>query len=738
MANYRYYIILIFFLFFVPDLFSASGDSSRFEICMQKFTEFEFNDTLKALQYLEEATSIAEKEADLRKLGMVCRYWGWYHQDHTRHFLSLEMFHKSMGYYYKLKDMQGIADSYGNIGNIYEDLGDNATAIEYQLKSLHINEQILLSEKNTEKYRKALEGKAYALGNISNLYETTGDHEKALDYAFKCVEIEKKMGSVKSQDASYTNIGIIYRRMKKFEKAMEYHQIALRMRIQNNEINNLGSSYQNIAMVFKDIGMIDSALYYIDKAEIADRNAGNEWALTYSLTNKARILIDAGKYNEARICAEEALAICDKSEMPGRSLFAHELLYFSNRHMKNFETALKHHERLMFLKDSLNMVDARDQIVKKSMQHEFRMEKMTDSLQTVKNEEEMKVKHDGEIRQQKNYIYLALGGLSLFAVFAVVLYRGYKNKQRSNIALGEKNKIIHHQKELVEEKNKEITDSINYAKRLQEAILPRLSDIKSAFSESFVLYMPKDIVAGDFYFFEKTHSHIFIAAADCTGHGVPGAMVSVVCSNALNRAVKEFNLTDPGKILDKVTDLVISTFEKSESDVKDGMDISLCSLRFDVGNLKLNDEPNNLIFQWAGANNPLWIVQKEQGDMGQVTSNKSSNPEFTSSLIPHVFCLKEIKPDKQPIGRYDNRKPFTTHEIQLNKGDTIYVFTDGFADQFGGEQGKKLKQKKLREWITAFGSLPMNEQKEKLKEAILAWKGNLEQNDDITIIGFRL
>ncbi|MGE0567269.1 MAG: PP2C family protein-serine/threonine phosphatase [Bacteroidia bacterium] len=256
----------------------------------------------------------------------------------------------------------------------------------------------------------------------------------------------------------------------------------------------------------------------------------------------------------------------------------------------------------------------------------------------------------------------------------------------------------------LEEKNKEITDSINYAKRIQSAILPPQKLIKEYLPNSFVLYKPKDIVAGDFYWMESVGDSILFAAADCTGHGVPGAMVSVVCNNGLNRAVREFGLTEPGKILDKTRELIIQEFEKSEEDVKDGMDISLCSLSIRTRTLK-----------WAGANNPIWIFRKESD-----------------------IKLIEIKPDKQPIGKYAEPKPFTTHSIELEKGDVVYVFTDGYQDQFGGEKGKKFKASKMKELLLSLYDNSMEEQRQVIDNSFESWKGNLEQVDDVCVIGVRI
>jgi ligand-binding sensor domain-containing protein/serine phosphatase RsbU (regulator of sigma subunit) len=274
-------------------------------------------------------------------------------------------------------------------------------------------------------------------------------------------------------------------------------------------------------------------------------------------------------------------------------------------------------------------------------------------------------------------------------------------KQKEEI-LEQKN-LIELQKHEVEEKQKEIVDSITYAKRLQRAILPSADEISKFLPDNFLYYKPKDIVAGDFYWMEHLDNTTYIAAADSTGHGVPGAMVSVVCSNALNRAVNEFGLRDTGKILDKTRELVLETFAKSGEEIKDGMDISIC---------RINTKTNEV--QWSGANNQLWYIKNNGIEMF------------------------EIKADKQPIGKTDYPKPFTTHVLELQKGDTIYLMTDGYPDQFGGEKGKKFKYKQLEQSLVTNCNKELDEQKKLLSQSFDSWKGTLEQVDDVTIIGIRL
>jgi ligand-binding sensor domain-containing protein/serine phosphatase RsbU (regulator of sigma subunit) len=287
--------------------------------------------------------------------------------------------------------------------------------------------------------------------------------------------------------------------------------------------------------------------------------------------------------------------------------------------------------------------------------------------------------------------------LVLLSIYAITIYRTAQLDKEKRIL---EETVSERTKEL-SESNKSITDSINYAKRIQSAVMPSRKIIMEHFDNFFILYKPKDIVAGDFYWLEAVDDLVLFAVCDCTGHGVPGAMVSVVCHNALNRAVREFGLRSPEKILDKTTEIVIESFSKSEVEIKDGMDISLCGYNAKTKTLS-----------WAGANNPLWILKNSE--------------------------LLEIKPDKQPIAWSDHKHSFTNHEFPINPGDKIFIFSDGFADQFGGEKLKKLTRKRFRELILSIQDLPVHAQEKVLDAFITDYRKNLEQTDDILIMGVQL
>ncbi len=303
-----------------------------------------------------------------------------------------------------------------------------------------------------------------------------------------------------------------------------------------------------------------------------------------------------------------------------------------------------------------------------------------------------------ELDAQKQTIIWFVIGLLLCSVMIFFIIRANILRKKTNIELQS-------QKQIIETKNKEITDSINYAKRIQQAILPPTDLIHSAFKDSFVLYQPKDVVSGDFYGFFRKDDHIIIAAADCTGHGVPGAFMSMIGNEQLSKIIIEKGITKPSDILNELHSGVRRALKQDNvsGESRDGMDIVLCKIY-------LNEKK----LEYAGANRPLWILRNKE--------------------------LLETKADKQPIGglETDNRKPFTNHEIKLEEKDCIYLFTDGYADQFGGDKGKKLMVKNFERHLVELHSESMLKQQALIHEKFSGWKGDHEQVDDVLVIGIRV
>lgn len=276
-----------------------------------------------------------------------------------------------------------------------------------------------------------------------------------------------------------------------------------------------------------------------------------------------------------------------------------------------------------------------------------------------------------------------------------------KNKQTEELEqqVKERTQEIREKNEVLQVQNEEILNSILYAKRLQNATLPSEKTMVQLFKDSAVLYRPKDIVSGDFYWMEEVDDLVFFAVADCTGHGVPGAMLSVFGNNALNRCINEYKLREPGKILDTLTELVELSLTKNNSEVSDGMDISLCV--WDKGS-KLS---------YAGAYNPLYIIRNGE--------------------------LLETKADKQPIGKYITRVLYTTHEFDLQEGDSIYLFSDGYADQFGGPKGKKLKYSAFKQYLLELNHLESSKISDELGRRFDIWKEGVEQIDDVCLMNVK-
>lgn len=305
--------------------------------------------------------------------------------------------------------------------------------------------------------------------------------------------------------------------------------------------------------------------------------------------------------------------------------------------------------------------------------------------------------------------YFVLGILIIYIIIRISIRRVKRQNERleeiveeRTAEIAHKNEKLELQKAEIEEKTNDILDSIKYAKRIQNTILPDDNKLSTIFDhDHFVLYRPKDIVSGDFYWATRYDNTSLFSVIDCTGHGVPGAFVSIVGHNGLNRAVNEFNLRQPGAILDKLADVVIDNFTKQGSNIKDGMDLALCALDNDT--LKL---------QFAGAHNPLIIIREGE--------------------------IIEVKANKQPIGEFENRVPFKNHEIQLLSGDCIYIYSDGYADQFGGDRGKKLKAKNLKSLLLKVAHLPMQEQKNELDRYFDKWKTGFEQLDDVCVMGIKI
>lgn len=607
---------------------------------------------------------------------------------------ALYLFTQGLELAKKVDDTLAITGSYLNISSIYHELGQREKELEFLLKAL--NNSLLNQDSNqiaSIKY------------NLSIFHYKSGDLPK-------CIEI---LGELKPYYQSANHLhGLaqihnlraqIYFDMQQFDSALIMLDSALQMYEQLGDVNmvafitmNQGSALGKAEKLEESIEKIKLALSLFEK--IGERKYVALCLHELSATEEIKYdLHRAAETLRKAISISEEIGTLEYTATWYKELA--NLLFLLNQSDTAYKALLKHTQ----LSDSLASKNKQETI--QEMEAKYQNEKKQLEIQNLRQEKELQ---QAALDNERSKRLMMLSGLIVTLLVMGLILLVLLQKQRANKII-RKQKIevenqrdkIQHQKLIVEEKNREITESIQYAKRIQTAILPPDSLVAKLLPESFVLYKPKDVVAGDFYWLQEIENVVYFAAADCTGHGVPGAMVSVVCHNALNRSVREFGLRKPGEILDKTRDLVIQEFEKSEEEVKDGMDISLCALSLTSRTL-----------HWAGANNPLWIVK-----MG------------TSQI-------DELKGDKQPIGKFANPEPFTTHMVHLQKGDTIYIFSDGFADQFGGKKGKKLKSSGLKDLLLNHADKPLNEQYQTLAQFFESWRGELEQLDDVCILAVRV
>lgn len=588
-------------------------------------------------------------------------------------------------------DAKAIASN--NIGLVYYEYGNYKEALENFQINLQIGEHFNDSLKISNAYN-----------NMGMIYKNLFLNDKALQYYQMSFDYAPKDDYTIS--TYYNNIGICYEDMKQYDLALECYHKSLTSASLSNNLIGIGNTYFNIAIVYSNLQQYDSALIYNKKAMEVYGELSDYSGLSFSKKGIAYCYYHQNKLNEAEAFGLDALKDGETAHnLLSQKESAYALYEIKNR-KKDYLQALNYLELYVVLKDSIQGAEKNEEIIKLDFDFNMERQRLQDSLEYSSQQQLQKIKYESVINKKQTTQYVLYGGIGVCVVIGFLIFRGYIRKKKDHEIIALQKNEVELQKHIVEEKNKEITDSINYAKRIQDAILPSSTFMNEMLPENFILYLPKDIVAGDFYWLEDLGDKVVFAVADCTGHGVPGAMVSVVCHNALNRAVHEFNLTDPGKILDKTRLLVADTFEdeslksKSENTIRDGMDIGLCVFYKNTGKLF-----------FAGANNGLYHISENN--------------------------LVETNPDKQPIGKYAEEKPFTTKEITLKKGDVIYLYTDGYADQFGGAEGKKYKYKQLKNTLIQIHHESMHNQKNFLHKAFFDWKGSLEQIDDVCLMGIR-
>lgn len=604
--------------------------------------------------------------------------------------IAKEILNESFQYIDTLKPNSAWGSCYITLGGIYSDVSDGSNASSAYLTALKIFDKI----NDTLGIARA----AHGLGVIQ---QDAGNIDAAEKYYLKAMKYYGMANLKDKQATMFANIGGLFlsRAMQTkneddYTKAKDYLNKGLSLAMKIKDYQVMGNSYNNLASLYGSKNDLDVCLEYNFKGlEVRKRN-GLKFGVASSLGNIATVYHMKGRDDLAEKYLLEAIAIGEEIKALRHLANDYELLSDVYLSQKKFESSLKYYRLSKNILDSINNADKISAM--SELEKKYDTEKKDAEIELLNQTQQA---NDAEIARQKILNYAIGIGLALVIIFSFYILRSNRERKKANDELLLKNNII-------EEKNKNITDSINYAKRIQDAMLPDWETGNKLFPEAFILFKPRDIVSGDFYWFTEKSGRRLIAAVDCTGHGVPGAFMSMIGNAFLNEVVNERGIVEPGMILSELRHLVIKALKQKGAggEQRDGMDISLLSLSAD-----------NKTIDWAGANNPLWIIRD-------------------GKIIEH-------KPDKRPIGFFMGKGlPFKNHTIDLQKGDVLYIFTDGYADQFGGnkEGGKKFKLSRLKTLLLSLQDQSMDIQNKKLEQTITEWRGNLEQVDDICIIGIKI
>ncbi len=601
---------------------------------------------------------------------------------------------------------QNISQSANNVGNAYFFLDKYEKALKYYLMSLKVAEEI--TDTNMM---------ANTLYNLGSLYDFKGETEKGFQYLEQAVKLEEQRGDMESAAISYSSMADYYFFNADYNKGMIYYEKAMKIVKPLNNKSMVASLYGSRAVGLKHINRYNKSLKFHQLSITIKIELNDKTALHTAYLNIADVYIAMKEYEKAVEFNLKSLEIAKELDATESIMIAYKGLSETYTQMGSTSKALEYTQLYADWKDTLYGQQNAEAIAEMQTKYDTEKKEAENSLLIAEKELD-KAELDKKSNQQK---MLGIGlGLSLL----VVVYVAYSlnQKKKTNKLLNVQNEEISSKNEIIEEKNKDITDSINYAQRIQDAILPEESILKQHY-ESFIYYRPKDIVSGDFYWIKETENKLFFSVVDCTGHGVPGAFMSIIGANSLSKIVEDLGVESTGEILDELNKLVNQALGKNSNpdddiiSIRDGMDISICSV----------DKSNNTL-EYSGANNSLYILRKPQ--------NKIDGLEFIMEDERSIFY--EIKPNKMAIGGGQNKEKYRSHKFQLSKDDAVYLFSDGYADQFGGEKEKKFMYKRFKKMFLSIQNQTMDKQLIHLTETMENWKGDIDQLDDICVMGVKI
>lgn len=582
----------------------------------------------------------------------------------------------------KINQKNSLGKSHNKLGDLYLLKGDYGAASDHFLKALKIYEHL----KNSEAIAKCY-------NSIGKIYLSQKNNNDALIYFNKSLLINKKLNIKEGMAANYTHIGIVYNKLERYADAIQSFKSSLKIQEKTGNKKNMAANYGNMGISYNFLGKPLHAIGSIEKGIKIAEEVGNKKYIANLCLNLGALYAKENKLDKTMASFQTALKYAKEVGYKDliQNLYNNIAALYEGK--KDFRKSFEYAQLSLYLRDSINNERNNRQANELTSKYESETKELA-----INNLEKDKILSKEKLESEKNFrIYLLIFCI-LIAAFAFVLFRGNIQKKKANLALS-----LAYQE--IEEKNKDITDSINYSKRIQDASLSPKELRYKLFPDAFVMFKPKDIVSGDFYWYAEKDGKRLIASCDCTGHGVPGALMSMIGNNILNQIVNEKGITSPDEVLNQLHYEVRKALKQEEqSTTQDGMDIALITFN------------NETEIEYAGAQRPLWIVKSGEG------------------------TLSEIKAEKLSIGGYQSgpERKFIKHSISLSKGDCIYIFSDGYADQFGGLEEKRFMSKRFKNLLLANYTKPMLEQTTILVETIEAWKGIYEQVDDILVIGLRV
>ncbi|MDG2228385.1 MAG: tetratricopeptide repeat protein [Flavobacteriales bacterium] len=614
---------------------------------------------------------------------------------------AIEYYKKSLKINEGIRDKSGVAGSLNNLGMIYYNQGDYAKAIEYYTKSLKVEDEI--GDKA---------GIASSLNNIGNIYSDNDDNDKAMVYYMKSLKIREELEDKSGVSIALGNIGIIYKVQGDYAKAIEYCTKSLRIFQEIEDKIGIANSLNNIGTIYQEDGNLVKAIECHTKSLKIKEEINDKSGIAASLNNIGVIYQKQGSHNKALYYSERSLAIAEEI---GNTLITKEAaksLWQVNKQLGKPKESLEMYELYIAIRDSLDSEENQKAVIQQEFKYAYEKQAAADSVkaaEAVKVTDALLTAEKAENKQHQQQQHFLYAGLALALLFGAVIFNRFKiaNKQK-DIIEQQKQKVDETYDEL-EEAHREITDSINYAERIQRSFLATDELLNENLNEYFVYFNPKEAVSGDFYWAGKlSNGNFAMVNADSTGHGVPGAIMSILNVSSIEKAIEK-NAVDPADIFNQTRKTIIERLKKdgSKDGGKDGMDASLTSFNSDKTKMT-----------YVAAKNPIWIVRNNENGLAE---------------------LIEIKPEKMPLGKHDNDHiPFHGGEFDIQKGDQIYTLTDGFQDQFGGPKGKKFMIKKMREYVLSISNLTMAEQHKCITEVFSNWKGDVEQVDDVCVIGVKI